>query len=200
MDMLISHRINTKRELADTPTQYGIEIDLRDAGDDIVLAHDPFCVGERFADFLDSYRHRFIILNIKSERIEWRVLELLKQHSIEDYFFLDCSFPMIYQLSLKGETRVAMRYSEFEGLESIRLACKKISWVWVDCFTQTPLTRATYTEIKEMGLKVCLVSPELQGQPENVALHIAYFQSEQICPDMVCSKLHHLTQWQTLFN
>ena len=198
--MLISHRINSTRELAATPSQYGIEVDLRDAGNEIVLSHDPFCVGESFADFLNGYHHRFIILNIKSERIEWRVLELLKKHGIGDFFFLDCSFPMIHLLSLKGETRVAMRYSEFEGLDSIRLARNKISWIWVDCFTHTPLTFATYAEIKAMNLKVCLVSPELQGQPEKVAAHIAYFQSEQIRPDMVCSKLHYLEQWQLLFN
>lgn len=199
--MLVAHRINSAQELSQVPGEYGIEIDLRDATDgNIIVSHDPFIGGERFVDLLSAYRHRFIILNIKSERIEWRVLETLAAFGIKDYFFLDSSFPMIHQLSLRGENQIAMRYSEFEGLDSIRLSRSKISWVWVDCFTRTPLTREAHAEIMALGLKVCLVSPELQGQPEKIDDHIAYFESQGIRPDMVCSKLKNLEKWQKIFS
>ena len=198
--MLIAHRINTVAGLEKVPHHCGVEIDLRDSGLDLILAHDPFSTGERFEDFLCHYRHAFVILNIKSERIEWRVLELLQRHNVHDYFFLDCSFPMVVALSRRAESNIALRYSEFEGLDTIRLMRDRIRWVWVDCFSRTPLTAQTFSEIKEMGLKVCLVSPELQGRHDDIEPHIDYFRQQRIQPHMVCSKLIHLEKWQTLFN
>ena len=75
-----------------------------------------------------------------------------------------------------------------------------IKWVWVDCFTKTPLTIETFIEIENLGLKVCLVSPELQGRHEDVVAHIEYYKQLGIRPHMVCSKTIHLEKWQTLFN
>jgi hypothetical protein len=100
------HRINTSIELQHINPKYGIEIDLRDNSQgQIYLAHDPFTEGELFDNFLKLYTHSFIILNIKSERIEYKVLELLKKYNITNYFFLDSSFPMIYKLSNEGEKK-----------------------------------------------------------------------------------------------
>ena len=97
------HRVNTIEELQKIPHNYGIEIDLRDnINGTIYLAHDPFVSGVLFDDFLQYYNNSFIILNIKSERIEYKVLELLQKYNIKEYFFLDSSFPMIYKLSQEG--------------------------------------------------------------------------------------------------
>jgi len=198
--MLIAHRINSTHELTTVPTSCGIEIDLRDYGSDLILAHDPFSKGELFEHFLSNYKHSFIILNIKSERIEWRVLELLDRYRVRNYFFLDSSFPMIVAMSNTGENKIALRFSEFECLDTIRQMHKHIQWVWVDCFNKTPLNCATYSELIHLGLKICLVSPELQGRPNEVNSHIDYFQQQGIKPDMVCTKLHHFKKWQILFN
>ena len=80
-----------------------ILIFLRDYGKELMLKHDPFTGGERFEDFLKSYDKSSIILNIKSERIEYKVLELLKKFNITEYFFLDSSFPMIFKMIQKKE-------------------------------------------------------------------------------------------------
>jgi hypothetical protein len=112
----IAHRINTVAQLREVPPEYGVEIDLRDRGERLILQHDPFSDGEDFAEYLPHYHHGTLILNIKSERIEHRVLELLNQHGVEDYFFLDSSFPMLYLLARQGEQRVAVRFSELKEL------------------------------------------------------------------------------------
>jgi len=79
------HRINTIRELLTIPIEYGIELDLRDnINGNIHISHDPFIEGELFDEFLEYYNHSFIILNIKSERIEWKVLELLEKYNSND--------------------------------------------------------------------------------------------------------------------
>src|SRR5215813_649397 len=101
--LYIAHRINTVEQLKQVPVECGVELDLRDSGDRLILQHDPFSTGEDFEEYLHHWRHRLMILNIKSERIEHRVLELIKQFAVRDYFFLDSSFPMIRQLVKLGE-------------------------------------------------------------------------------------------------
>ena len=84
----ISHRINTIDELINTPNNFGVELDLRDYGDKIILQHDPFLPGEDFEKYLKYYKHGTMILNVKSERIELRILDLLKKYNVKKYFFL----------------------------------------------------------------------------------------------------------------
>jgi hypothetical protein len=194
--MYCCHRINTIAELKEIPTDYGIELDLRDnINGDIHIAHDPFILGDLFEEYLKHYHHSFIILNIKSERIEWNVLKLLKKYNINNYFFLDSSFPMIYQLSIKNEKNIALRFSEFEGLDTIIKMKDKINWVWVDCFTINPLSTEIYNELKKMNYKLCFVSPELQQQPEKILEYKEYFQKNDIILDMICTKHQNINKW-----
>jgi NDP-sugar pyrophosphorylase family protein len=192
------HRINTIIELQSIPIQYGIEIDVRDDQyGNIHISHDPFIQGELFDHFLQSYKHSFIILNIKSEGIEYKVLELLKKYNIQDYFFLDSSFPMIYKLSCQGEKNIAVRFSEFEDIETILNMKDKVNWVWVDCFTKNPLHKIAYNILKNAGFKLCFVSPELQNKPEKIKEYKNYFQYENIRLDMVCSKSYNIDVWSS---
>ena len=196
MTLFCCHRINTIAELKKIPKHYGIELDLRDnLNKDIYIAHDPFTNGEKFDEFLKYYQHSFIILNIKSERIEYKVLELLKKHNIINYFFLDSSFPMIYKLSTEGEKNIAIRFSEFESIETILDMKGKINWVWVDCFTKNPLTYIKYKLLKDAGFKLCFVSPELQNQPKKLELYRDYFIENNIKLDMICTKYYNVDKW-----
>ncbi|MDG0794535.1 hypothetical protein OMP38_29615 [Cohnella ginsengisoli] len=61
----IAHRINTVAELKMVPHEYGVELDLRDYGDRLILQHDPFTDGEDFEEYLKHYQHGTMILNIK---------------------------------------------------------------------------------------------------------------------------------------
>jgi len=83
----IAHRINTIEGLKKLPNEYGVELDLRDFGNRLILQHDPFKDGEDFEKYLKYYNHGTMILNIKSERIEFQVLELIKKYNIKKYFF-----------------------------------------------------------------------------------------------------------------
>jgi hypothetical protein len=190
--LYISHRINTSAQLRDVPTQHGVELDLRDRGDRLVLQHDPFKDGEDFAEYLKGYQHGLMILNIKSEAIESRVLELVRQSNVPDYFFLDSSFPMIRKLISWGERKIAVRFSEFESVEMALSLAGQIDWVWVDCFTKMPLTIETYSQLKR-HFKLCAVSPELQGRGyDSIPAHAA-----QLAPfpmDAICTKRPDL--WQ----
>ena len=191
----IAHRVNTIKNLLNTPIEYGVEVDLRDFGKKIILQHDPFKDGESFEEYLKNYNHGTMILNIKSEGIETKVLKLLRQYNVKSYFFLDCSFPMINFLSSKGEKNSALRFSEFEGIDTISLMSKKIDWIWVDCFSRLPITAQNYKLLKDHKYKLCLVSPELQDQDLKLETYKNYLQKEGIIFDAICTKLHNIARW-----
>ena len=192
----IAHRINTIKELDALDGCYGVELDLRDGlNGRIYISHNPFEAGDDFEEYLKHYHHGTMILNIKSERIEYKVLELLKQYDIRKYFFLDSSFPMIQSLTHMGESNIALRFSEWEGLDTIRNMAGKVKWVWVDCFTRLPIDQNSFQELKKMGYQLCMVSPELEGQPEKIPFYQGHLAKEKLIMDAVCSKIYNVNQW-----
>lgn len=192
----IAHRINTVKELQELDSHYGVELDLRDNLDGtIYISHNPFEPGEDFETYLKAYHHGTMILNVKSERIEHKILELVKKYEIKEYFFLDSSFPMIKLLSDMGEYNIALRYSELEGLDTIRNMAGKAKWVWVDCFTYLPITKDDYVELKQLGYKICVVSPELEGQPEKIEQYREQLINMGIEVDAVCTKVYNIGKW-----
>ncbi|MDG2059496.1 MAG: hypothetical protein P8J34_05030 [Flavobacteriales bacterium] len=191
----IAHRINTIEELKKVPNEYGVELDLRDYGDKLILQHDPFTDGEKFEEYLKHYHHGTMILNIKSERIEYRVLELLSKYKIENYFFLDSSFPMIYLLSKSFEKNIALRFSEIEGLDTIIAMSEKVKWIWVDCFTKLPINKEIYSKLRSFNFKLCLVSPDLQGQENRIEEYRDFLIENKLIMDAVCVKSNNVSRW-----
>lgn len=196
----IAHRVNTVAELRKLPREYGVELDLRDNLDGrIYIQHNPFEAGENFEDYLKEYHHGTMILNVKSERIELKIQELMKKYGITDYFYLDSSFPMIYLLSQSGEKRVALRISEYEGLDTARNMAGKVEWIWVDCFSKIPIGRNEYEELKKLGYKLCFVSPELQGRDEDIEAYARRLKNEGMAFDAICTKYYNVDRWENLF-
>jgi hypothetical protein len=192
----IAHRVNTIKDLKKIPFEYGVEVDLRDFGQKLILHHDPFKDGEDFEKYLKYYNHGSLILNIKSEGIEFKALEILKKNNVKKYFFLDSSFPMINQLSLKGEKNIALRFSEYEGIETISLMSKRVNWVWVDCFSKLPITFKNFKILKKLGYKLCLVSPELQDQNHKLKRYKEYLFKYNIIFDAICTKVQNIQRWE----
>ncbi len=194
--LFIIHRVNSVAGLKCLPESFGVEIDLRDQRRNLILNHDPFITeGEDFRKYLKHYQHSFLILNIKSERIEFEVLRHIKRHRIKDYFFLDCSFPMILALIRKGERNIAVRFSEMEGLDTVLSLKKKARWVWVDCFSRLPLNRRIFSRLKDAGFKICLVSPELHGRREEIEIYRDYLARHSILVDAICAKEQAVPLW-----
>jgi len=67
---VILHRINTISELKNIESKYGVEIDIRAWGSELVLNHEPFQDGEKLVDYLDEYHHGTLVLNVKENGIE----------------------------------------------------------------------------------------------------------------------------------
>ncbi len=187
---IIAHRRNTRAELAATPNAYGVEVDIRSRGSDLIIHHDPFADGESFDRWIADYRHGLLILNVKEEGLELRLIELMLLHGVSRYFFLDQSFPFLVKTARTGERRCAVRVSEFETVATALTLAGQIDWVWVDCFTRFPLDRAGAEVLQGAGFKLCLVSPELQGRDAEteIAALRAMLSNTGISAEAVCTK------------
>lgn len=191
----IAHRINTIKELRQLPYKYGVEFDIRDCGNDLIVVHNPFETGENFEEYLKNYRHSTMIVNVKSERIEYRIIKLLNQYNVKDYFFLDSSIPMIYSLSENGNKNFAVRFSELEPIELTLTLKDRVKWVWIDCFSKLPINKENYRILKNNGLKLCLVSPDLQGRSEEILKYKDYLLKNNIILDAICTKSYNIDKW-----
>ena len=188
---IILHRINTREALQNTPSKFGVEVDIRSEGKRIIIGHDPFVGGEDFMQWISLYNHGTLILNVKEEGLEEELTFIMSKYHIEDFFFLDQSFPFLLKTIEKGETRCAVRVSEYEDINTVLNLMGKVQWVWVDCFTTFPLTRKQAETLqKKGGFKLCFVSPELQGRDNQK--DITDFKKEiemnGIRGDAVCTK------------
>ncbi len=186
--ILVSHRRNTIAELCGTPPHQGVEVDIRSQGDLLIIHHDAFADGEDFGRWLESYRHRLLILNVKEEGLEQRLLALMAARKIDEFFFLDQSFPFLVRTARAGEKRCAVRVSEFESVKTAEALAGLVTWIWVDCFTRFPISGEEAARLRLLGFKLCLVSPELQGRPDEIPALRALLSREGVIADAVCTK------------
>jgi hypothetical protein len=201
--MIIAHRINTLDKTAAAAIFShvdGIEFDIRDSAGRIIVQHDPYKEGQLFDEFASCCDPaKFYIVNVKSEGIETEAIRILDSYGCRKFFLLDCSIPMIIKLGRAGETRIAARFSEYESIETVIALSPYIQWVWVDVFTRLPLTSQIQERFHARGLKLCLVSPELQAQPEKIEPYKEELRTAAIRIDAVCTKIHNRSTWSPLF-
>jgi hypothetical protein len=176
--------------LRETPTIFGVEIDIRSNTDSLILHHDPFQDSELFEDWLNFFNHGTLILNVKEEGLESECLRLMKKYEIHDFFFLDQSFPFLKKTASQGEKRCAVRVSEYEDISTALSLTDMVEWVWVDCFSRFPLDKGKSEQLQNAGFKLCIVSPELQGRDGSSEILDFRHQIELagIKGDAVCTK------------
>ena len=104
---------------------------------------------------------------------------------------------MIWSLCSQGIKHIALRVSEMEGLDTARNMAGKVEWIWMDCFTRIPIGKAEYDELKGMGYKICLVSPELQGRDGDIESYRKYIETEKMNFDAICTKEYNITRWKS---
>lgn len=163
---------------------FGIETDLRDHGGTVVISHDPPGVGGdpemTFDAFLKLYRDSgatgTLALNIKADGLAGKILRLLRQYAIDQYFVFDMAIPDMLAY-LRCGMRCFSRQSEFEtplifGENSVETASGRIvqkeigptQGIWLDSFSPIWYSPSLVRDHLLSGLDVCLVSPELHGR------------------------------------
>ena len=186
--IIIKHRVNTIKDLKKTDKNFGVEIDLRSNQSDIYLHHDPFKKGELFNKWARSFKHKMLVLNVKEEGLEDKILKILKKNKIKKFFFHDQTFSSLLKNMTK--THVSIRYSEYESLQKTNYLFKKIKWIWIDNFNKIKLEKKFYQELKKNKVKICLVSPELVKikRMREIKKVISFLKKNNFKIDAVCTK------------
>jgi hypothetical protein len=186
--LIIKHRINTISELKKIPKKFGVEVDLRSNKKDIYLHHNPFSKGVLFNKWVKYYDHKLIVLNVKEEGLEKKIVTILKKNKIKDYFFHDQTFSSL--LKNKKITKVSIRISEYEELKKKKYLFKYIKWVWVDHFNIFELNEQLYRLLKKQKVKICIVSPELVNLKniEKIIVLKKILKVKKYIIDAVCTK------------
>ena len=186
--IIVKHRVNTIKDLKKTDKNFGIEIDLRSNKSNIYLHHDPFKKGELFNKWARSFKHKILVLNVKEEGLEHKILKILKKNKIKKFFFHDQTFSSLLKNMIK--THVSIRYSEYESLEKTNYLFKKIKWIWIDNFNEIKLEKKFYQKLKKNNVKICLVSPELVNvkRVKQIKKIISFLKKKNFKIDAVCTK------------
>lgn len=209
--LIIIHRVNTIETLKELPNSYGVEIDVRGYGNQMLLTHDPIDDPSKH-DELEAYLRvfadknmEFVVFNMKEAGYEQRVIDLAAQYGIpkEKYFLLDVEFPYLYRATRKeGIREIAVRYSEAEPIEAVEAQIVNgrplLDWVWIDTNTMLPLND---TIVKKLSpFKTCLVCPERWGRPEDIDEYAKKIQSLNMKLDAVMTSLATAPKWEQYFN
>jgi hypothetical protein len=191
--LIIKHRVNSKEELIHLNPEFGAEIDVRTFGDKIVVSHDPFnSNAPLFEQWIKSYKHKTLIINVKEEGLEPRIKDIMSKYPIIDFIFLDQSFPFLIKGLRENDTRTALRFSNFESIENLEmivneLACKP-NWLWIDDFIGRWSHIEHLKNIDLTGIRTCVVSPELHGRTlelEGIGMKKIF---ESFSPTAICTK------------
>ena len=197
--IIVNHRVNTIKDLKKIPFNHGIEIDVRYHENQLILNHDPFnhhiSKNTKLSELLEKCKFAGpIILNLKSAGIEEKCINIMKEYKLNNWFFLDMSLPLLVKYSDKAynnkstifsKDNFAVRFSDKEPIEYVLLFKDKVRWVWVDYFSDFPLTLKNLLLLKNANFKICLVSPEIQPNsiftPDQVKEKCSGFEIDAVC-------------------
>ena len=191
---IIIHRINKIKKLKTINPLFGVEIDIRTYGNNLILSHDPFKKGDKLEDYLNEYRHGTLILNIKESGIENNVLSLIQKYdNVKNYFLLDVEFPYIFSVSKNNFKNIAIRFSEFESIDTVLKFKGLVDWVWIDTFTKLPLNQNSINVLKDF--KTCLVCPERWNRPEDIVQYKEKLKKNNFQLSAVMTSRHTVKSW-----
>ena len=187
MTYIINHRINSLSKLERSPKRFGIEIDVRDYKNKIVLNHEPMTNGLSFEIFLENFKHKFLIINVKSEGLERIIISMLKEKKIDNYFFLDSTVPT--SLKLNKNINKSLRISDIENINFKSKKINNFNWVWIDYINNIySIKKSHLIYLRKLKIKNCFVSPELIDNKISPKKLETFLSKNKIIPDAICTK------------
>ncbi|MCE0493774.1 hypothetical protein [Vibrio salinus] len=142
---------------------FGIETDIRDSNQDLVISHDiPDEHAATFSQFLklvnEINSQVTLALNIKADGLEKKLQEYVSLQKIPHFYF-DMSIPDT--LSYVREN--LSYYTRFSDIEETPALYSEATGVWLDSFYSNKLNEKMLLEFLQDNKLVALVSPELHG-------------------------------------
>ncbi len=191
---IIIHRINKVKDLIEIPSIYGVEVDIRTKGSKLILNHEPFENGDKFENYLENYKNKTLVLNLKEAGIENEVLKLTKKYKIKSYFLLDVEMPYLYLASKKNQKNIAVRFSEYENIELSNYFKNKVNWIWIDTVSRLPINKTNLKIINKF--KSCIVCPERWGRSSDIQKYKKLLKKLNFKPTAVMTSKKFITAWE----
>ena len=189
----IIHRINKINELKKIDKAFGIEIDIRAKDSRLILNHEPYMNGDNLEDYLENYNNNTLILNIKESGIENDVLSIVKKFNIKSYFLLDIEFPFIFNLIKNENKNFAIRFSEYENINTLKDYNGIADWAWIDTPNINPINKSNIKILK--NFKSCLVCPERWGRIQDIQNYKIIFENLKYYPYAIMTAKDTLKLW-----
>jgi glycerophosphoryl diester phosphodiesterase len=149
---------------------FGTETDIRDLNGELVISHDPPTIDCQYltvANFFKIYKiwgdGLQLALNIKSDGLQKKLMQLIIDFNITNYFVFDMSIPDTIGF-IKNNTKFFTRQSEYEIDPAFYT---QADGVWLDEFNGHWIDDEVIQKHIKNGKKVCIVSPELHKRAYN---------------------------------
>jgi hypothetical protein len=149
---------------------FGVELDLRDRGSQIVISHDiPTKGSELFDSYLNELKENHynnnttIAINIKADGLSRKIKKIINEYNISNYFTFDMSNPEMLRYNNAGVIFFT-RLSEYEMSPVLE---KEAMGIWLDAFNKEWYSIEDINLIVASGKRICFVSPELHGRVFN---------------------------------
>jgi glycerophosphoryl diester phosphodiesterase len=150
---------------------FGTETDIRDYKGELVISHDianSTCINlDSFLELYLKYNNPnlSLALNIKSDGLQTKLVEQLKESGIENYFVFDMSIPDTIGY-LNNKTPFYSRQSEYEKTPVFYENC---SGIWLDGFEGNWFNKDILIDHINKHKKIAIVSSELHKRdPEEL--------------------------------
>lgn len=190
---IIIHRVNKIKDLKKISSNFGVEIDIRANGSNLILNHEPFKPGDKLKNYLENYKHKTLVLNLKEAGIEKEVLSLVEKYSIKSYFLLDVEMPYMFSATKRGQKNIAVRFSEYEDINSTKYFNGKLNWVWIDTVTKLPINKTNMNILSKF--KSCIVCPERWGRKQDIKIYKNKLIKLKFKPTSVMTSLKCVKEW-----
>ena len=184
--IVIKHRVNSIEQLKSTPTDFGVDAEIRSYNNRIIINRDAFLDGDSLEDYVKSFKHSFLVLDVKTEGIENKSIEIVEKAGIKDYIFVNVPSSSIKKFIGRNFTKFAVRFSDMESTESLKFWEGRAQWVWVDIFRDFPLNEENAAILKK-SFKVCTISPEIIGIRAGLERYrgkMMTFKIDAVCTDL----------------
>ncbi len=184
--IVVRHRVCTRRALDETDPALGVEVYVRAHKDRLVAASEAFAEGELFEWWLESYRHRMLIVRLCETGLEHAALAQVKARGIEHYLLCGPDRPSILRTTAAGEGRCAVRVSDYEAASGALALAGRAGWVWLEGIDGLP-PREDLLALREAGFQICVASPETLDprRSAEIELCVAHLKDQPI--DAVCT-------------
>lgn len=184
--IVIKHSVNSIEQLKSTPTDFGVHAEIRSYNNRIIINRDAFLDGDSLEDYIKSFKHSFLVLDVKTEGIENKSIEIVEKAGIKDYIFVNVPSSSIKKFIGRDFTKFAVRFSDMEPIESLKFWEGRAQWVWVDIFRDFPLNEENSAILKK-NFKVCTISPEIIGIRAGLERYrgkMMTFKIDAVCTDL----------------